>query len=155
MHHIYENYQDKGKLNMISPPPFLLQQQEGRLLNSPLHPLCVSQSIMSFNIHVFCEWTSAITSSVPHKALCYTLLLSTTLQIVDFFFPVAYTKVLIWSYIKNRLKLHATVNHQGNRELFTTLQCSFSISEALKRCYWEQKRKYFQKSVRRCESNYC
>lgn len=33
------------------------------------------------------------------------------------------------------MKLHEMANHQGNRELSTTLQCCFSISEALKRYY--------------------
>lgn len=33
---------------------------------------------------------------------------------------------------KKKAELHAMVDHQGNRELFTTLKRWFSISEALK-----------------------
>lgn len=78
--------------------------------------------------------TPIIIFSAPHMTL--TLLLSISLEIFFIFFlPVAYTQVLIWSYIKTRLKLHEMAKHQGNRELSTTLQCCFSISEALKRYY--------------------
>lgn len=78
--------------------------------------------------------TSTITLSAPHMAL--TLILSITLQIIDFFLPVVYAQVFIWSYIKKRLKLHVMANHQGNRELLpvhylTVLLFYFRSSEEI------------------------